>query len=160
MKRGFLAGSFDPPTLGHLDLIKRGAALCDELIVGIGNHADKKSALSKQKRMELLTKITSPLQNVSIISFDELAFETAVKEGAHFLIRALRSVNDFQAESEMAAANQRLGRIETLFLLADPKLADISSSRVRELARHRKRLHGFVPEAIEEEVYQLLIQNR
>lgn len=156
MNIGFFAGSFDPPTLGHLDLIKRARALCDHLIVGIGTHAQKKPLFTIEERKKMLKTITESISEIEVISFDGLAVEAAVKAGATCLIRGLRSSDEFTYEQEMATANRKLGRIETCFLLTRPELSEISATLIRELASHGKRLNDFVPDVIEEFIFKRL----
>ncbi len=155
MKTGFFAGSFDPPTLGHLDLIQRAHALCDHLIIGVGVHSEKAALFSKEERVEMLKKITKHLDHVVVIHFEGLVVEAATKAQATSLFRGLRSPNEFKHEHEMATANRKSGRLETCFLLTRPELSKVSSSLVRELATHGKRLSGFVPNAIEELIFNI-----
>lgn len=156
MNIGFFAGSFDPPTLGHLDIIKRASTLCDHLIVGIGTHSQKKPLFTHEERKKMLKKITESLSIVKVISFEGLVVEAAAQAKATFLIRGLRSSDAFTYEQEMATANRKLGRMETCFLLTKPELSEISASLVREVASHGKRLHDFVPDVIEETVFKKL----
>lgn len=156
MKTGFFAGSFDPPTLGHLDIIKRACALCDHLIVGIGTHAKKKPSFSLDDRKKMLKEITESLSKVEVIAFDGLVVEAAAKAKATCLIRGLRSSDAFAYEQEMATANRKIGRMESCFLLTRPELSEISASLIRELASHGKRLKDFVPDAIEEQIFKKL----
>lgn len=156
MKIAFFAGSFDPPTLGHLDIIKRAHALCDRLIVGIATHPQKKPLFTPQERIRMLQKITANLPHVEVISFNTLVVEEAARVKASCLLRALRSGDEFTYEQEMATANRKMGRLETCFLFARPELSEISTSLVKELASHGKRLHGFVPDELEEAIFSRL----
>ena len=104
----------------------------------------------------MLKKITKSLSGIEVISFEGLVVEAATKAKATCLIRGLRSNDEFTYEQEMATANKKLGRMETCFLFTKPELSELSGSIVRELASHGKRLHGFVPDAIEERVFKKL----
>lgn len=156
MHIGFFAGSFDPPTLGHLDLILRSRALCDHLIVGIGNHIEKKALFTPKERIEMVREITESQGGIEVIAFEGLVVEAAVKAKATCLIRGVRTASEFDYEQEMATANRKLGRMETCFLFTKPEFSEISSSLVRSLALHGKRLTGFVSDAIEERIFQRL----
>lgn len=156
MKIGFFAGSFDPPTLGHLDIIKRASALCDHLIIGIGTHAQKKPLFLAEERTKMLQEITQSLTNVEVISFNGLLVEAALKAGATSLIRGLRSSAEFPYEQEMATANRKLGRMETCFLLTRPEFSQISATLIRERASRGKRLSGLCPESIEKSLFKKL----
>lgn len=143
-------GTFDPPTLGHLMLIRRGAALCDHLVVGIGENLSKiKSILTVDERIEALKHEASALKNVEIVSFSGLAVNFAKQIGANALLRGLRSSNDVDYERQMAEVNRKLSGIETLFFMAEDGASHISSTLIRELAANGASLKGFVPKHIE-----------
>jgi pantetheine-phosphate adenylyltransferase len=162
MKKALFAGTFDPPSLGHLDIITRACSLCDKLLVGIGNNSSKKDQelFSLEEKLEMLKKITSHLPNVEIHSFAGLVVDFAKKNQVNFLLRALRSFSDWEMESSMAQANRKIGEIETLFLIADERFSHISSTVIRELGCNKKRLHDFVPAVIEEFVFATLSKDR
>ncbi|MBS0628630.1 MAG: pantetheine-phosphate adenylyltransferase [Verrucomicrobia bacterium] len=142
-------GTFDPPTLGHIMLIKRGAALCDHLVVGIGKNLSKtKAILTVEERIEALKHETSSLKNVEIVSFSGLAVNFAKQIGVNALLRGFRTSSDVDFELQMARANKKLSGIETLFLMAEDE-AHISSTLIRELAANGASLKDFVPEYIE-----------
>ncbi len=147
-------GTFDPPTLGHIALIKRGAVLCDHLIVGIGENINKKPILTIEERAEALKKETSALSNVEVVSFSGLASDFAKQVNATALIRGLRSSHDIEYEMQMASANQKLNGIETLFLMAEDGAANISSTLIRELAAHGAPLEAFIPKHLESTLQQ------
>jgi pantetheine-phosphate adenylyltransferase len=153
MQRALLAGTFDPPTLGHLDLIDRASKVCDELIIGVAMNPAKKSSFSLQERQALLQKLKPELK---IISFTGLTVEFAKQHQITFLIRGLRSGTDLDREFQLAAMNKQLSGIETVLLPGNPLYAHISSSLIRELAFNQKRLHSLVPASIEEEIFQRL----
>lgn len=150
MFKALYPGTFDPPTFGHLTLIRRSAAICDHLIVGVGKNLSKnKSILTVDERIEALKKETASLKNVEIASFSGLVVNFAKQMGARVLIRGLRSSSDVAYEMQMALANRSLSGIETLFLMAEDGAAHISSTLIRELASHGAPLKDFIPEYLE-----------
>jgi pantetheine-phosphate adenylyltransferase len=151
MKRALFAGTFDPPTLGHLDLIERASKLCDELLVGVAVNPAKKPAFSIEQRKEMLQSLTS---HAKIVTFSGLVIEFAQHHQISFLIRGLRSFADLDREMQLAEMNKQLSGLETVFLLCNPLYAHISSSLIRELAFNNTRLHQLVPSVIEEKVFQ------
>ena len=157
MKKAFFPGSFDPPTFGHLDIITRASSICDFLYVGVGSNDSKPNhSFSFKERIDLLKKITQHITNVEIISFTGLAVDCAVEHEISFFIRSIRSHSDFEQETELAYMNSRLKKIETLYLIADEKYRLMSSSLIKEIARHGHRLSSFVPTEIEEIVFNRL----
>ncbi|MCB1135400.1 MAG: pantetheine-phosphate adenylyltransferase [Chlamydiia bacterium] len=153
MKRALFPGSFAPPSLGHFDIIQRGSKLCDELIVGVAHNPEKEATISSGQKAELLRIMTRELPNVRVEVFDGLAVHFAREQGVTHLLRGLRAFSDFEYEFRMALANRKLSGIETLFLMADPRLSHISSTLIRDIARNGARLKDFVPEAIEDQVF-------
>ncbi|OGN64002.1 MAG: pantetheine-phosphate adenylyltransferase [Chlamydiae bacterium RIFCSPHIGHO2_12_FULL_49_9] len=149
---GLFAGTFDPPSLGHLDVIKRAKIFCNRLIiaVAVGHPGRKSSSLfSIEERKEMLLLATRAVAHVEIESFDGLVVDFAKKKGASFLVRGLRAFSDFESESQMALANRRLSGIETLFLMATEPHTQISSTLIREIAHFGGSLKEFVPQEIE-----------
>lgn len=144
---GLFPGTFDPPTQGHLDIIERAKLICDHLIIAIALKPDKKSLFSVDERMEMLKKIAP---KVEITSFKGLIVDFAREKGVHFLVRGLRALSDFEYELQMALANRRLSGIETIFLMADERHIQVSSSLIREIAHFGGPLKEFVPQEIEE----------
>jgi len=143
-------GTFDPPTLGHLMLMRRAASMCDHLVVGIGENLSKtKSILTVEERIALLQQETAALKNVEVVSFSGLAVNFAKQIQASALLRGLRSAADMDYERQMAVANRKLTGIETLFIMADDSAAHISSTLIRELAANSASLKDFVPQQIE-----------
>ncbi len=156
MKKALFPGTFDPPSLGHLDVIKRGVSICDQLYVGVTtNLAKKKSALfSTEEKMHMLKAITHDLPQVHVVSFSSLVIDFAKETLIDFLIRGLRAFSDFEYEFRMALANRRMSGIETLFLMPDERVAHISSSLIREIGRYHTSLLDFVPKEIEQMVLE------
>jgi pantetheine-phosphate adenylyltransferase len=155
MTKFLFPGSFDPPTLGHLDLIERASHICDKLYVAVATNATKKEKplFTLDEKKKLLETITTHIHNIEIITLSGLVMDTAKSLGVNCLVRGLRAFSDFEYEYRMALANRRMGGLETLFLMADEKHAHISSTLIRELAHYKTRLHNFVPAPIEEMVY-------
>lgn len=141
-------GSFDPPTLGHRDLILRASKLCDKLIVVLLNNCKKNYRYSAEMRIEMLTRMTEGLENTEIRAFDGMLADFAESVGADAVIRGIRNEQDYAYERDMAYYNHAIGRVETLFLPAKPELAAYSSSGVRELLLYGKNVRGFVPDEI------------
>lgn len=155
MLKAILPGSFDPPTLGHLELISRAAALCDTLVVGIGKNFSKKQILlSIEERIQVLRKHTKNLSNIKIESFSGLTIDFAKKIGAKALVRGLRSSQDLEYEREMAEANRKLAKIETIFLIAESDTRGLSSRLIREIAQNRGPLSSFVPRGLEKVLWE------
>lgn len=151
--KALFAGSFSPPTCGHLDIIKRGAQLFDEVIVAVMCNAGKKYALSPEMRAEMLKKITRDIPNVRIVFSTGLLVDLMREVDAQVILRGVRDMGDMQAEMQIAEAHRKLGGYETLFLPSLPELSRLSSTIVRDCASHRASLSGMVPEEIIDEVY-------
>lgn len=153
MKKAIYPGSFDPPTLGHLDIIQRASGLVTELVVAVGTNSEKSPFLEVEDRIELLRKTTEHLSNVSVTSFNGLLVEYAQSVDCHILIRGLRAVSDFEYEFRVAMANRRLApSIETLFLITRDEYSFLSSSVVREVAKLNGDTSPFVPPLVCERI--------
>lgn len=148
MKRLFFPGSFDPITLGHLDIIKRARVISDELIIGIGENSYKKCLYSLEERINFITKSINPKSNVKIMSYKGLTSNFCLKNKVSAIIRGIRSSKDFEYEKNIAEINRKLTGIETLFFLSDSKYSFISSSIVRELILNKGDYSLFVPNAV------------
>jgi len=143
-------GTFDPITNGHLDLIQRGSALFDKLIVAILRNEEKKVLFSVADRIEMLNEVTCGLPNVQVGSFDGLLVDYAAECGASVILRGIRAVSDYEYELQMALMNRRLKpEIETVFLMASEAHSFISSRLVKEVIRLGGNISGLVPPSIE-----------
>ena len=142
-------GSFDPPTLGHLDVIERAARLFDQLIVAIGVNSSKTPMLSVEERIEALEASTAHLKNVRIEQFSGLLVHYALERDAKSIVRGLRATADFEYEFQMAMVNRRLSdEVDTLFLMTKWEHSYLSSSIVREVATLGGDYSGMVPPAV------------
>lgn len=151
MKVAIFPGSFDPLTLGHLDLIKRGSALFDQLAVAVMTNETKNPLFTVDERVEQVKLAVSGLSNVSVITSNGLTVELMNKIGADYLMRGLRNSKDFEYEKDIAAMNQFLdSEVETVFLLADPKYQHLSSSLLKEVAIHGGDISAYLPANINE----------
>lgn len=150
MKRAIYPGSFDPVTLGHLNVIKRAAAIFDELIVLVSVNSSKDSGLfSPEERVEMIRRVTGDLPNVRVDCCRELVAEYAKHNRAKVLVKGLRAVSDYEAEIQMAMINAKLNsKLDTVFLYSTPKYAYLSSTIVKEMARYGANLSDFVPRQI------------
>jgi len=154
MRTGFYAGSFDPVTFGHIDIIQRAAALVDRLVIGIGIHEGKKPVFSADERIAMLQDECTPLRAesgtmIDIVTFDGLVVNAAREEGANMLIRGVRNATDFTYEMPMAGMNsQMMPSIQTVFLPASPAMSHIASSLVRQIASMKGDVSGFVSDNV------------
>jgi len=143
------AGSFDPATLGHLDLIERAAALFDNVIVAIGVHPTKHPLFSADERKELIVSIASHIPNVVVDSFDGLLIEYCAAKNASVIVRGLRVTTDFEYELQIAHANADLRpQIDTIFLPTRTKHGFVSASLVREIASHGGDVSRYAPAVV------------
>jgi pantetheine-phosphate adenylyltransferase len=144
-------GSFDPPTLGHIDVVERASGLFDELIVSVGVNSSKRPLLSTEQRMAALRESTSHLPNVKVESFSGLLIDYVKRAGALVIVRGLRATSDFEYEFQMAMVNRRLEHeVETVFLMTKWEHSYLSSSIVREVATLGGDYNGLVPEPVAE----------
>jgi pantetheine-phosphate adenylyltransferase len=144
-------GSFDPLTLGHMNVIRRAARLVDTLIVGIGVNADKRSLFSPEERVDLVERVTRPLGNVEVKAFSNLAVAFVRECGARVMVRGVRPLTDLAGEFTMMMANKHLDpAIETVFLMADEEFAHVSSSLIKQITplATDEMLGRFVPAEI------------
>jgi pantetheine-phosphate adenylyltransferase len=153
---GLYPGTFDPVTLGHMDIIKRAVKLVDHLVIGIANNPGKTQAFALQERVEMVRRETAPLAGdgrakITVTTFDSLLVHYAREVGAQVIIRGLRAVSDFEYEFQMVGMNQRLdAEIETVFLMADPRHQAIASRLVKEIASFGGDVSPFTTPAVAE----------
>ncbi|MFA8437607.1 pantetheine-phosphate adenylyltransferase [Pueribacillus sp. YX66] len=149
------SGSFDPVTLGHIDIIKRGSAVFDKVIVGVLNNINKQPLFTVEERLEMLKESTKDLNNVTIDSFDGLLIDYMKKVNANVILRGLRAVSDFEYEMQIASMNRKLDdSIETFFIMTNNEYSFLSSSIVKEVAKYKGNISGLVPPVVEEALKQ------
>ena len=148
-------GTFDPLTLGHLDILRRAATVCDELIVGVAENTGKNPLFTVEERIKLVQQVIENdvkndiRTNIKVMGFNNLLVEFAHEQGASMIIRGLRAVSDFEYEFQMASANKRLHHsIETLFLMAAEQQHFVASRLVKEVAQYGGEIRSFVPEIV------------
>ncbi|MFK4871120.1 pantetheine-phosphate adenylyltransferase [Novosphingobium sp. ZW T3_23] len=152
---GVYPGTFDPITLGHADIIRRGAKLVDRLIIGVTTNPSKNPLFTPDERMAMVEREVAAMgiENVTVVGFNALLMKFAQKQGASVIIRGLRAVADFEYEYQMAGMNQQLNpNIETVFLMADVSLQPIASKLVKEIALFGGDISRFVSPAVREDV--------
>jgi pantetheine-phosphate adenylyltransferase len=150
-------GSFDPVTLGHLDLIERARALFDEVVVGVAHNAAKRALLDVQTRRALLADAVAGIPGVRVEVVPGLLAEFCRDVGAVAVVKGLRGGADFDAEHPMALMNRHLTGVETVFVVGDPRLAHIASSMVKDVARHGGDIAGLVPDGVVAAVRSALV---
>jgi pantetheine-phosphate adenylyltransferase len=156
---GVYPGTFDPITLGHLDIIRRGAHLVDRLVIGVTTNPSKEPMFTLAERLDMVSREVAGLFDgkIRVVDFDSLLMDFAESQGASMIIRGLRAVADFEYEFQMAGMNQQLNDdIETVFLMADVSLQPIASRLVKEIARYGGAIDKFVTPAVAADVKRLL----
>nr|WP_311456727.1 pantetheine-phosphate adenylyltransferase [uncultured Capnocytophaga sp.] len=148
MKKALFPGSFDPITLGHYDIIKRATALFDEIIVAVGENADKRYMFSVEERKAFIEKAFAHEKKIKVVSYQGLTVDFCKKMDTEFILRGLRNPADFEFERAIAHTNRDLGGVETIFLLTAVKTSHISSSIVRDVIRNRGDYTLLVPESV------------
>ncbi len=153
-RTGVYPGTFDPVTLGHMDIIRRGAKLVDRLVIGVTTNPSKSPMFTLDERMAMVRReIGSIGGDIDVVSFDSLLMDFAEREGASLIVRGLRAVADFEYEFQMAGMNQKLNdEIETVFLMADVSLQPIASRLVKEIALYGGDVGKFVTPAVAADV--------
>ena len=157
MRIAVYPGSFDPVTKGHLDIIRRASKTFDKVYVAILTNSSKTPMFSLEQRLDWLRRSTADIENVEIDSFSGLLVNYMKEKEANIIIKGLRAVSDFEYEFQMALMNRKLNPdVETLFMMTSGKYSYLSSSIVKEVARHRASLDGLVPEFMIEEISKLI----
>ena len=158
MRIGIYPGSFDPVTIGHLDIIKRSAKLVDKLVIGVLKNSKKTPVFSAEERKEMIKTVTKDIPNIEVETFNGLLVDFAKIKNADVIIRGLRAVSDFEYELQIAQLNRNLNQeVDTIFLATSVEYAYLSSSSVREIAAYQGDISSLVPEelvAIVEERYR------
>ena len=152
---GVYPGTFDPITLGHMDIIRRGAKLVDHLIIGVTTNAAKSPMFSDDERMEMVRREVATIgdRDIEVVGFNSLLMDFAEAQGANIVIRGIRGVTDFEYEYQLTGMNRALNpRVETVFLMADVSLQPIASRLVKEIAMYGGDITKFVPPTVRDEV--------
>ena len=159
MSRAIYPGSFDPVTLGHLDIIKRSAEMFDELIVGVLNNTAKSPLFSLEERVNMLKNVVSDIPNVKVMGFGGLLVDFAHKLNAKIVIRGLRAITDFEYELQIAQSNRKVApEIDTVFLTTSIDYAYLSSSIVKEYASFGVDVEQFVPAGVVDRIKEKYIR--
>lgn len=149
MSTAVFPGSFDPVTMGHVDLIRRASRMFDRLVVGVLVNSAKQPLFSKEERVAMLREITADQDNIEVSSFEGLLVDFVKEQHADAIVRGLRTPGDFEYELPLAQANHKLSvQADTIFLASAPEYSYISSSAVRELLRYQADISGYVPETV------------
>ena len=148
MRKAIFPGSFDPFTLGHLDILKRSLLLFDEITVGVGKNINKKTMFSQEERISFIEQCFKDEPKIKVESYDGLTIDFCKKIGANFIVRGIRNNGDFEFEKAIARTNRKLSKIETVFLLTSAKTSFISSSIVRELILNNGEYQLLVPKTV------------
>jgi pantetheine-phosphate adenylyltransferase len=154
MRTGVYPGTFDPITLGHMDIIRRAAHLVDRLVIGVTTNPSKSPMFTVEERLAMVERETAGVDgDISVVTFDSLLMDFAEREGASMIVRGLRAVADFEYEFQMAGMNQQLNEdIETVFLMAGVSLQPIASKLVKEIAIFGGEIGRFVTPTVAAEV--------
>jgi len=160
MRRAACPGSFDPVTLGHLDIIGRAANLYDEVVVAVGVNVSKKRMFSFEERTEMLREATSGYGNVTVDSFDGLIVDFCKARDIPVIVKGLRAVSDFDYELQMAQMNLGLQGVETMFMTTNPLYSFLSSSLVKEVATYGGDVSGLVPDVVHQRLLARVRENQ
>ena len=148
MRRAIFPGSFDPITLGHVDIINRALPLFDEIIIAIGINADKKYMFTLDERVKFIKDNYANEPKIIVETYKGLTIDFCEKKGVDFILRGLRNPADFEFEKAIAQTNRKMSTIETVFLLTSADTSFISSSIVRDILRNGGQINGFVPDSV------------
>lgn len=146
MRIAIFPGSFDPFTIGHASIVRRGLEMFDKIVIGVGYNTNKRSFLTPEERVAAIEKVYASETRVKVVAYDDLTADLARREQARFVLRGIRSVKDFEYERDIAGINHRLSGVETVLLFTEPHYADISSTIVRELLAFGKDVSEFLPQ--------------
>lgn len=148
MKRAVFPGSFDPITLGHVDIIRRALSLFDEIIIAIGVNTAKKYMWTQDERKAFIETTFAEFPNIKVKTFEGLTADFCKAEGAQYILRGLRNTTDFNYEQSIAQANDKVNGVDSVFLICSPEYSHISSSIVRDIARNGGNIGSLVPDGI------------
>lgn len=161
MRSAIFPGTFDPPNLGHINIIQRASKLFDRIYVAIGESSIKPHcAFNLKERLEMLKKATKGIPNVEVVSFEGLLVDFAQQKSISVIIRSIRTESDFDFETMQAHMNRHLSGIETLYLVPTEEYHFISSTLIREIAQQGRSVRKFVPDVIEEDIIKRLAKKK
>lgn len=147
-RKAIFPGTFDPYTIGHHSLVKRSLRLVDEIVIAIGVNDAKKSYFPLEKRIEMIRSLYKDENRITVVSYNCLTVDFATENGANFIVRGIRSVNDFEYEKTIADMNRKISGVETFILFTEPELTHVSSTIVRELLKFGHDVSQFIPEGM------------
>jgi pantetheine-phosphate adenylyltransferase len=147
-KRALFPGTFDPFTVGHESIVRRGLALFEEVVIAVGNNSAKQTYFSIEKRMAMIKKVFEDEPRITVVSYEGLTVEFARKIGIKNLLRGLRTAADFEYERAIAQVNKKMTGIESVFLLTSPEHTPVNSTIVREILRHGGDVSAFIPDKL------------
>jgi pantetheine-phosphate adenylyltransferase len=154
-------GTFDPITIGHLDIINRALPLFDKLVIGIGRNANKAPMFDEEQRMKWINEIYKQEEKISVVIYDGLTVECCIRVGANFILRGIRYVNDFEYEKAIADMNRSLdNNIETIFLTCLPQYTSVASTLVRDVIRNGGNAMQFLPEVVASSIGSMKISQK
>ncbi|GAA2014662.1 MULTISPECIES: pantetheine-phosphate adenylyltransferase [Nocardioides] len=159
MRRAVCPGSFDPVTLGHLDIVGRAASLFDEVVVAVGVNASKNRMFTAEERMDMLREACAPWPNVRVDGFSGLLTTFCSEHGVHAIVKGLRAVSDFDYELQMAQMNASLSDVETVFVPTSPEFSFLASSLVKEVATFGGDVSTLVPAFVDERLRARIAEN-
>lgn len=159
MRRAVCPGSFDPVTLGHLDIVGRAASLFDEVVVAVGVNASKNRMFTAEERMDMLREACAPWPNVRVDGFSGLLTTFCSEHGIHAIVKGLRAVSDFDYELQMAQMNASLSDVETVFVPTSPEFSFLASSLVKEVATFGGDVSTLVPAFVDERLRARIAEN-
>jgi pantetheine-phosphate adenylyltransferase len=153
MRIAICPGSFDPITLGHMDVVERASHLFDKVIVAVMHNVNKRPMFTVEERVDFIRRLTQEMPNVEVAAFSGLLAEYAREQGACAIVKGLRAVSDFESEFQMAMANRKMNSgVDTVFLTTSAQYMFLSSSMVKDIALHGGSISGFVPAQIEGDI--------
>lgn len=153
IKKAIYPGTFDPLTNGHLNIIQRSSELFDSVLVAVAKSAGKSPLFDSEERLDMTKRVFSAYSNIEVVFFDGLLVDLAKKYNASIIVRGIRSIADFEYESQMAGMNRKMmPELETVLLTTDPEWGDVSSTLVRDIARYNGNITDFVPAEIEQAI--------
>ena len=156
--RAIFPGSFDPITNGHLDVVRRGAKLFDELVIAVGRNPLREEFFTPEQRVQMIQELVADMPNVSVESFDGLTAEYAVKKNANVILRGLRNLTDVQYEFQLAMTNRAVAGVETIFIMTSEQYGFVSSTLIREVAGLGGNVSNLIPKSVYEQLKKQLAE--